>query len=55
MDSAHANEGDIGYELSPDYWGRGFATEAAKAMLGLGFREFGLHRISSWCVAVRNS
>jgi RimJ/RimL family protein N-acetyltransferase len=44
-------EGDIGYELSPHYWGHGYATEAAAAMVDFGFRELGLHRISSWCIA----
>lgn len=43
--------GDIGYELNPDYWGRGLATEAARAIVHFGFTELGLHRIWSWCVA----
>ncbi|MEU8237421.1 GNAT family N-acetyltransferase [Actinoplanes missouriensis] len=37
--------GELGYVFNPDFGGRGYATEAAHAMLGLGFREFGLHRI----------
>ena len=44
-------EADIGYELAPNHWGRGYATEAALAVVGFGFRELGLHRISSWCIA----
>jgi RimJ/RimL family protein N-acetyltransferase len=44
-------EGDIGYELAPEYWGRGYATEAARTMVDFGFRELDLHRISSWCIA----
>ena len=44
-------EADIGYELSPRYWGRGYATEAARAMVDFGFRHLGLRRISSWCIA----
>ena len=44
-------EADIGYELSPDFWGLGFATEAARAIVDFGFRELGLRRISSWCIA----
>jgi RimJ/RimL family protein N-acetyltransferase len=44
-------EADIGYELNPQHWGRGYATEAARALVAFGFREFGLHRVSSWCVA----
>ena len=44
-------EADIGYELAPEYWGRGYATEAALAVVDFGFRELELHRISSWCIA----
>ena len=44
-------EADIGYELAPEYWGRGYATEAALAIVDFGFRELELHRISSWCIA----
>jgi ribosomal-protein-alanine N-acetyltransferase len=44
-------EADIGYELAPEYWGQGYATEAATAIVDFGFRELHLHRISSWCIA----
>jgi ribosomal-protein-alanine N-acetyltransferase len=44
-------EADIGYELAPEFWGRGYATEAALALVDFGFRELGMHRISSWCIA----
>jgi ribosomal-protein-alanine N-acetyltransferase len=44
-------EADIGFELAPEYWGRGYATEAARAIVDFGFRELRLHRISSWCIA----
>jgi RimJ/RimL family protein N-acetyltransferase len=43
--------GDIGYEFDPRYWGRGYATEVARAMLAFGFDELGMHRISAHCVA----
>ena len=36
---------EIGYRLLPDAWGRGFATEGAKALLDFGFGDLGLHRI----------
>ena len=49
--SAGAHEGDIGYELTPEQWGHGYATEAARAMVRFGFTELGLHRIWSWCIA----
>lgn len=39
------NEVDIGYGLLPRYWGRGLATEAARAALEYGFRSLGLSRI----------
>ena len=44
-------DAEIGYELNPEFWGRGYATEAAAAIIDFGFREWDLHRISSWCVA----
>jgi RimJ/RimL family protein N-acetyltransferase len=37
--------GEVGYALHPDHHGRGYATEAAAAMLSLGFAGLGLHRI----------
>ena len=51
LKTANALEGDIGYELSPKYWGHGYATEAAGAMLEFGFTQLNLHRIWSWCIA----
>ena len=44
-------EADLGYELSPQHWGNGYATEAARALVDFGFRELDLSRISSWCIA----
>jgi [ribosomal protein S5]-alanine N-acetyltransferase len=38
-------EGDIGYVLRRDYWGRGLIAEAARAVLEFGFGVLGLHRI----------
>jgi RimJ/RimL family protein N-acetyltransferase len=37
--------GEVGYVLNPALGGRGYATEAAGAMLRLGFEGLGLHRI----------
>jgi len=39
----------LGYCLNKQYWGRGFATEAASALCGLGFRGLDLHRIFAAC------
>lgn len=44
-------EAGIGYELSPEHWGHGYATQAARAMVAYGFQELNVHRISSWCIA----
>jgi [ribosomal protein S5]-alanine N-acetyltransferase len=46
-----AHEADIGYELAPEHWGRGYATEAVRAILRFGFVELKLHRISADLVA----
>ena len=51
MKSADAHEADIGYELDPPYWGHGYATEAARAIVRFGFTRLRLHRIWSWCIA----
>jgi RimJ/RimL family protein N-acetyltransferase len=37
--------GEIGYVFNPDFAGHGYATEAARAVLRLGFEDLGLHRI----------
>ena len=41
---------DMGYELDPREWGRGYATEAARAMRDFGFATLGVHRIWATCV-----
>lgn len=51
MNSAESHEADIGYELDPDFWGQGYATEAASAILKFGFETLNLHRIWAGCVA----
>jgi len=42
---------DIGHELAPAEWGRGYATEAARAIVAFGFGTLRLHRIAAACVA----
>jgi RimJ/RimL family protein N-acetyltransferase len=44
-------EADIGYELNPEHWGHGYATEAARAMVAFGFDELRLHRVSATGIA----
>ncbi|MGE5184185.1 MAG: GNAT family N-acetyltransferase [Acidobacteriota bacterium] len=36
---------ELGYWLGADAWGKGYATEAAGALVDFGFRELGLERI----------
>ncbi len=36
---------EIGYWLGVPYWGRGYATEAAKAVIGYAFETLGVRRV----------
>jgi RimJ/RimL family protein N-acetyltransferase len=36
---------DLGYAFLPEYWGRGYAIEAASAVLAYGHHTHGLQRI----------
>lgn len=42
-------EAALWYTLHPDQWGRGYTTEAARAIVDFGFRELHLHRIWADC------
>jgi len=39
----------LGYVFHPQYQGKGYATEAAKAVLEYGFQTLRLHRIVAYC------
>jgi RimJ/RimL family protein N-acetyltransferase len=49
--TAGGHEADIGYELDPQHWGCGYASEAARALVQFGFERLHLHRISAHCLA----
>ena len=49
--SEQHRQGEIGYIFNPAHQGRGYAREAAEAMLRIGFEELGLHRIIAHCDA----
>jgi ribosomal-protein-alanine N-acetyltransferase len=51
MQTPHAEIADIGYEIDRHYWGHGYATEAASALLEFGFNQLHLHRIWAYCIA----
>ncbi len=36
---------DVGYRLHPNYWGKGYATESAKAAIEYGFNQLNLTEI----------
>jgi RimJ/RimL family protein N-acetyltransferase len=38
-------QGEIGFIFHPDHQGRGYATEAAAAVLAIAFGAYGLHRV----------
>ena len=40
-----AGQGELGFGLSADFWGRGLATEGARALLELGFATLKLDEI----------
>jgi RimJ/RimL family protein N-acetyltransferase len=41
----------IGYVLNRNFWGQGYATETARALLEFGFNRLKLHRIFATCDA----
>ena len=45
LDNEH-RQGELGYIFGPAHGGRGYATEAARELLRIGFEELGLHRIT---------
>ena len=41
------NVGEIGYVLNPAYFGKGYATEAAREIIRFGKDSLGLHRVEA--------
>ncbi len=44
-----SDQADLGYILSREAWGRGYATEMARALLDRGFSDLGLRRMFATC------
>ena len=42
---------EIGYNILPVYWGKGYATEAMHAILRWSFENMDLHRVQGDCTA----
>ena len=38
----------------PEFWGRGFASDAVMTMLGYAFERFDLHMVELWTLADNN-
>ena len=43
----NTKKGELAYSLNRDYWGLGFASEAANAVIAFGFDGVGLRRIEA--------
>ena len=41
----HGSQPELLYGLLPEFWGKGFVTEAARAVLGLGFEHTSIERV----------
>lgn len=42
-------EWEIGWDVHPKFWGNGYASEAAMALLKFAFNESGVHRVQALC------
>jgi ribosomal-protein-alanine N-acetyltransferase len=45
IESERHRNASVGYGIRPDCWGHGYATEAARLIVGFGFESLGMHRI----------
>lgn len=45
----HYKNAETWYKLSPDTWGKGYATEALERIIQFGFEDLKLHRIEAGC------
>jgi RimJ/RimL family protein N-acetyltransferase len=43
---------EIGWRMLPEYWGKGYATEAARAALRVGFEQLELEEIVSFTATI---
>jgi ribosomal-protein-alanine N-acetyltransferase len=49
MSDEDGRQGMLWYTLHRDYWGRGYTTEAARALVTFGFQQVRLHRVWADC------
>jgi [ribosomal protein S5]-alanine N-acetyltransferase len=46
--NGHVNTLDLGYRFIPEFWGKGYAMETARAALDYGFNELGAETIYAY-------
>ncbi|MBX9690214.1 MAG: GNAT family N-acetyltransferase [Candidatus Obscuribacterales bacterium] len=49
IEDSESNNASVGYFVSADCWGNGYATEMMKALIRFGFNNLQLHRIYANC------
>lgn len=54
LDEPVAGEVELGYRLNRVAWGRGYATEAALAVIEHGFRECDVDRVVAWTMTINS-
>jgi RimJ/RimL family protein N-acetyltransferase len=52
---ADPGEIELGYRLRKSAWGKGYATEGSRALIGKGFSEFGVQRVVAEAMAVNTA
>jgi RimJ/RimL family protein N-acetyltransferase len=52
---ADPGEVELGYRLRKSAWGKGYATEGSRALIGKGFTEFGVQRVVAEAMAVNTA
>ena len=49
-----ADQPELGYRLNKSAWGKGYATEASRALIDKGFREQGVQRVTAETMVVNS-
>jgi RimJ/RimL family protein N-acetyltransferase len=52
LDEPQDGEIELGYRLRASAWGKGYATEGSRALIGKGFTELGVERVFAGTMAV---
>ncbi|WP_051265558.1 GNAT family N-acetyltransferase [Nakamurella lactea] len=50
-----ADDAELGYRLKKSAWGKGYATEASRAVLDRGFADFGVRRVHAETMVVNTA